>query len=167
MADFHFNIMSLIIMTSQDICFPKSIAKPPQKKNRSYTLRHLSTVRMALEEICISCKYKLYWIEFSNGHGGFSNTGKLQEYRVAFKNSLRAYEPSDYQIKRKYIKKSNQFLIREGGNDDMFRTQRELSPLERELVAPMITNQSVDVTNSAKMLGGGPNSGQKYREAID
>lgn len=50
----------------------------------------------------------------------------------------------------------------------MFRTQRDLSPLERELVTPMMINQSVDISGSANKLGAaGPHSGQKYREAID
>jgi hypothetical protein len=87
---------------------------------------------MDLAETPISSKFKIY-LKFSllsSTHGGFATGGKLQEYRVAFKNSLRVHEPSDYQIKRKQIKKSAQFLLRDSQQvGDVYRTQRELSPL--------------------------------------
>lgn len=91
------------------------------------------------------------------------------EYRVAFKNSLREYEPSDYQIKRKALKKSNKYLLREGGYEqiaDMYRTQRALSPLEESNATPLYANHSVAVAGSEQKLPS-PYSGQKYREAIE
>ena len=89
-----------IPMTSQAPCFQLSAEKFPQRNALILIQSQCTTDKMVVAETLTLCKDTIINIIFRVGNGGYCNPGKVQEFRVAFKNSLRQYDPSPQQSPR-------------------------------------------------------------------
>jgi hypothetical protein len=61
---------------------------------------------MGQDEMDILCKTNIECISFRHDNGGYRNPGRLEDFRQAFNNGLRTYEPiGDYLKNRNYSSK--------------------------------------------------------------
>lgn len=81
--------ISQILTTSQAPCCQTSARESLQRNDLLFIPSQSTTAKMEVAVTHTLCKKQSLLIIYRVGNGGYCNPGKIQEFRVAFKNSLR------------------------------------------------------------------------------